>query len=141
MRNRALRRKRKKPKQAKASETKKLVVGRPILFLTLGGLLLAGAIVRLSYLERSLWLDEAWVANSIQSPTLYGALYYDDWLQTTPPLFVVMSRVIATLFGTSNVAFRILPAVAGIISILLFGFTAFRLLKPNYAVIATLFRL
>jgi len=138
MRNRALRRKRRKPKQAKASETKKLVVGRPILFLTLGGLLLAGAIVRLSYLERSLWLDEAWVANSIQSPTLYGALYYDDWLQTTPPLFVVMSRVIATLFGTSNVAFRILPAVAGIISILLFGFTAFRLLKPNYAVIATL---
>jgi 4-amino-4-deoxy-L-arabinose transferase-like glycosyltransferase len=138
MRNRALRRKRRKPKQAKASETKKLVVGRPILFLTLGGLLLVGAIVRLSYLDRSLWLDEAWVANSIQSPTLHEALYYDDWLQTTPPLFVVMSRVSATLFGTSNVAFRIFPAVAGIISILLFGFIAFRLLKPNYAMIATL---
>ena len=97
-----------------------------------------GAIMRLSYLDRSLWLDEAWVANSVQSTTLYEAFYYDDWLQTTPPLFVVMSRVITTLFGTSNIAFRIFPAVAGIISILLFGFIAFRLLKPNYALIATL---
>src|SRR5689334_949174 len=110
MRNRALRRKRRKSEQPKASETKKFVVGRPILFLTLGGLLLAGAIMRLSYLDRSLWLDEAWVANSVQSPTLHEAFYYDGWLQTTPPLFVVMSRVITTLFGTSNVAFRIFPS-------------------------------
>jgi 4-amino-4-deoxy-L-arabinose transferase-like glycosyltransferase len=138
MTNRARRRKSRKPKQSKASETKKFVGGLPVLALILGGLLLVGAIMRLSYLDRSLWLDEAWVANSVQSPTLHEAFYYDDWLQTTPPLFVVMSRVITALFGTSNMAFRIFPAVAGIISVLLFGFIAFRLLKPNYAMIATL---
>ena len=138
MTNRARQRKSRKRKQAKTSETKKFVGGLPVLALILGGVLLIGAIMRLSYLDRSLWLNEAWVANSIRSPTLNDAFYYDDWLQTTPPLFVVISRVITTLFGTSNVAFRIFPAVAGIISILLFSFIAGRLLKPNYAMIATL---
>src|ERR1041384_7072187 len=137
MTNRARRRKSSKPKQSKASEPKKFASRLPVLALILGGLLVIGAIMRLSYLDRSLWLDEAWVANSVQSPTLHEAFYYDDWLQTTPPLFVVVSRVITTLFGTSNVAFRVFPAVAGIISILLFGFIALRLLKPNYALMAT----
>jgi len=138
MRNRARRRKSSKPKQSKASEPKKFVSRLPVLALILGGLLVIGAIMRLSYLDRSLWLDEAWVANSVQSSTLHEAFYYDDWLQTTPPLFLVISRVITTLFGTSNVTFRIFPAVAGIISILLFGFIGFRLLKPIYAMTATL---
>ena len=138
MANRALRRKRRKQKQDKAFETKKIAIGRPFLFLALGGLLFVGGITRLSYLDRSLWLDEAWVANSIQSASLYQAFYYDDWLQTTPPLFIAISRLITTLFGASNVAFRILPALAGIVSILLFSFIALRLLKPSYAMIATL---
>jgi len=138
MANRALRRKRRKQKQDKAFETKKSGVGRPLLFLALGGLLLVGAITRISYLDRSLWLDEAWVANSIRSGSLYQAFYYDDWLQTTPPLFIVISRLITTLFGASNVAFRMLPVFAGIVSILLFSFIALRLLRPSYAMIATL---
>src|ERR1044071_1233527 len=99
MTNRALQRKGSKRQQAKTSEPKKSAVGRAVLVLILGGILVFGAIMRLSYLDRSLWLDEAWVANSIQAPTLTEAFYYGDWLQTTPPLFVVVSRVITTLFG------------------------------------------
>ena len=110
MANRALRRKRRKQKKDKAFETKKIAIGRLFLLLALGGLLFVGGITRLSYLGRSLWLDEAWVANSIQSASLYQGFYYDDWLQTTPPLFIATSRLITTLFGTSNIAFRALPA-------------------------------
>ena len=138
MANRAPRRKRRKQKQEKAFEAKQISTRRPFLFFALAGLLLAGVPVRLSSLDRSLWLDEAWVANSIQSASLYQSFYYDHWLQTTPPLFITISRLITNLFGTSNIAFRALPALAGIASILLFSVVALRLLKPSYAMTAIL---
>jgi hypothetical protein len=113
-------------------------MGRPLVLLVLGGLLLAGVITRVQFLDRSLWLDEAWVANSILAASLPQAIYYDDWLQTTPPLFVALTRSVAAVFGTSNVAFRALPALSGIVSVLLFSFIALRLLKPSFALIAIL---
>ncbi len=58
---------------------------------------------------RSLWLDEAWVANSIHAATLRDMFYYPDWLQTSPPMFLLFSRVAVGLWGLSNVAFRIVP--------------------------------
>jgi uncharacterized membrane protein len=85
-----------------------------------------------------LWLDEAWVANSIRAASLQQAIYYDHWLQTTPPLFIALSRLVTAVFGTSNVAFRALPALSGIVSVLLFSFLALRLLKPSFAIIAIL---
>jgi uncharacterized membrane protein len=113
-------------------------MGRPLVLLVLGGLVLAGVITRVQFLDRSLWLDEAWVANSILAPSLSQAIYYDDWLQTTPPLFVALTRLVTAVFGTSNVAFRTLPALSGIVSVLLFSFIALRLLKPSFAMIAIL---
>jgi hypothetical protein len=68
-------------------------------------------------IERSLWLDEAWVANSVLAPTLSGMFYYPDWLQTTPPLFLLLTRAVVHVFGVSNAAFRVAPlalAVAGV---------------------------
>ncbi len=67
--------------------------------------------------ERSLWLDEAWVANSVLEPTLSGMFYYPDWLQTTPPLFLLLTRAVTHILGMSNAAFRVAPlglALAGI---------------------------
>jgi hypothetical protein len=69
-------------------------------------------------IERSLWLDEAWVANSVLQPTLSGMFYYPDWLQTTPPLFLLLTRAVVHVFGTSNAAFRTAPlgmALAGVV--------------------------
>jgi len=60
-------------------------MGRSLILLILCGLLAAGVITRVQFLDRSLWLDEAWVANSIRAANLQQAIYYDDWLQTTPP--------------------------------------------------------
>ena len=111
---------------------------RPLVLLTLGGLLAAAVITRVHLLDRSLWLDEAWVANSIRASSLHQAIYYDDWLQTNPPLFIALSRLVTAVFGTSNVAFRALPALSGIVSMLLFSFIALRLLKPGFAMIAIL---
>jgi len=110
--------------------------GRYFLILVLVGLAVAGVMIRVQFLERSLWLDEAWVANSIRAASLRDAIYYDAWLQTTPPLFVALNRVITAFFGTSNIAFRLLPAFFGIASIPLFSFLALRLLKPSFAIAA-----
>ena len=113
-------------------------MGRPLVLLVLGGLLVAGVITRVQFLDRSLWLDEAWVANSIRAASLHQAIYYDDWLQTTPPLFIALSRLVTTVFGTLNVAFRALPALSGIVSVLLFSFIALRFLEPSFSLIAIL---
>src|SRR5262245_1585196 len=76
------RRHRKRRDSSRTVDTRRIVTGRPLMFLVLGGLLLAGVITRVQFLDRSLWLDEAWVANSIRAPSLQQAIYYDDWLQT-----------------------------------------------------------
>ncbi len=74
-------------------------------------------------IQRSLWLDEAWVANSLLSPNLSGMFYYPEWLQSTPPLFLLLARAAVHVFGVSNAAFRIVPlafalaAVAGMIAL------------------------
>jgi len=68
-------------------------------------------------IQRSLWTDEAWVANSILSPSISGMFYYPEWLQSTPPLFLALMRAAVHAFGASNAAFRIVPlifAVAGV---------------------------
>jgi uncharacterized membrane protein len=132
------RRQRKKRDFARTVAAGRTVTGRRLVLLILGGLLLAGVITRVQFLDRSLWLDEAWVANSILAASLPQAIYYDDWLQTTPPLFVALTRLVTAVFGTSNAAFRALPALSGIVSVALFSFVALRLLKPNFAMIAIL---
>ena len=139
MTNRATpRRQRKTQDSIRTVDAGRTVIERPLVLLVLGGLLLAGVITRIHLLDRSFWLDEAWVANSIRAPNLHQAIYYDDWLQTTPPLFIALSRLVTAVFGTSNAAFRALPALSGIVSVLLFSFIALKLLKPSFAMIAIL---
>src|SRR5262245_41095752 len=132
------RRQRKKQDSVRTVDAGRIVTGRALVLLVLGGLLLAGVITRVQFLDRSLWLDEAWVANSIRAASLQQAIYYDDWLQTTPPLFIALSRLVTAVFGTSYVAFRALPAFSGIVSVLLLSFMALRLLKPSFAMVAIL---
>src|SRR5580658_2833991 len=86
---------------------------------------------------RSLWLDEAWVANSIQARSLLGMFYYPDWLQINPPLFLLLARAAVRAVGASNVAFRAVPlamavaAAAGMLAV------SQRLLRPSFALLAT----
>src|SRR5712692_930629 len=108
----------------------------PFVSVILSVLFIAGIITRVHLLGRSLWLDEAWVANAALAPSLREAIYYDAWLQTSPPLFIVLTRFAALLFGVSNATLRIVPTLSGIASVILVSFIALKLLRPIFASIA-----
>ena len=87
-----------------------------------GGLTLLALLLRLpSLAERSLWLDEAWLANLVLTPS-WGALW-DEMLGRTlgsvrvapvPPLFVLALRAVALLTGRSELGLRLLPLAASV---------------------------
>jgi hypothetical protein len=85
---------------------------------------------------RSLWLDEVWVANSIQAPSLAGMFYYSGWLQVNPPLFLLLALGASHIFGLSNAALRIVPLALALAAVVGTLAIARRLLRPALAVLA-----
>jgi hypothetical protein len=83
-----------------------------------------------------LWLDEAWVANSVLAPSLSGMFYYPDWLQSTPPFFLLLTRAAVHIFGVSNVSFRIVPLGFSLIAAASMVALARRLLSPPFAALS-----
>jgi hypothetical protein len=77
----------------------------------IAGIVLTAAILWIGVqgIDRSLWLDEAWVANSIRATDLGEMFRGGEWLQTSPPLFLLAARVSVRTFGLSTAAFRIVP--------------------------------
>jgi hypothetical protein len=100
------------------------------------GLLLAALALGIYGIGRSLWLDEAWVANSVLAPTLSGMFYYPDWLQTSPPLFLLLTRAAVHTFGLSNVAFRLVPLAFALVAVASMMAVSRRLLSPFFGVLA-----
>ncbi len=101
--------------------------------LVAGVILLAAATLATYGMTRTLWLDEAWVANSVLERSWSGMFYYPDWLQTTPPLFLLIERAVAALLGPSNLAFRVYSAAAAVAGLVLFLMLARRVLPPSLA--------
>jgi uncharacterized membrane protein len=95
-----------------------------------------GLVLECSSLGRSLWLDEAWVANSISAPSLAGMFYYPAWLQSSPPLFLLLVRAVVAVFGLSNTVLRAVPVAMGILAALAMLLFALRILSRQYAVLA-----
>lgn len=95
-----------------------------------------GLVLRCVGIGRSLWLDEAWVANSVDARSLAGMFYYDAWLQSSPPLFLVLTRVFITAFGISNTVLRLGPLVMGILAVLSMFLFSTRFLSRQYALLA-----
>jgi len=60
----------------------------------------------------SIWMDEAWVANSVLAPTVHEMLFATKWTQSSPPLFLLAERGVAIL-GPSEPVLRLLPVAAG----------------------------
>jgi uncharacterized membrane protein len=87
-------------------------------------------------ISRSLWLDEAWVANSVHAPTLGEMFYYPGWLQTSPPLFLLLERAVVSVFGISNAAVRAVPLALELAAVGLFFAAARRLVSLPMAVLA-----
>ncbi len=99
-------------------------------------LLLAALAIGLYGIQRSLWLDETWVANSVLQPTLSGMFHYPDWLQTTPPLFLLMVRGVVETFGLSNLSLRMVPLALSLAAAAALLAAASRLASPAFAVLA-----
>jgi hypothetical protein len=87
-------------------------------------------------MRRSLWLDEAWVANSIQARSLPGMFYYPDWLQVNPPLFLLLARGAVRVLGASNEAFRAVPLLLAVTATVSMLAVSGRLLRPGFAILA-----
>lgn len=100
-------------------------------------LLLCTLALGLFGIGRSLWLDEAWVANSIHAPSLREMFYYPDWLQTSPPSFLFLSRAAINLLGLSNSSFRLVPLAFALIASAAMFALARRLLSLPFAVLAS----
>jgi len=88
-------------------------------------------------IERSLWLDEAWVANSVNAPTLGGMFYYPNWLQTSPPLFLLLARAAIRVFGLSTVVLRSVPLLLSLVAVWAMLGASRRLVLAPFAVLAT----
>jgi hypothetical protein len=104
--------------------------------LALAAIALAAAALRLRGMERPLWLDEAWVANSLLADSWRGMFFYDSWLQTSPPLFLLLARGAAGALGAANWALRLLPWLFGLAALACFAMFARRILRPAFAVLA-----
>src|SRR5215469_9187415 len=87
-------------------------------------------------LRRSLWSDEAWVANSATATSLYEVFYYPHWLQTSPPLFLLMVRASVGAFGLTALSLRMVPLVMGVVSAAVMAVIARRLWSISYGLLA-----
>ncbi len=96
---------------------------------------------RLSLMTRSVYRDEAWVVTSVLSPTLHGMFYYEKWLQSTPPFFLLLVRASVQLFGNSEIALRLVPWLAGILAILFLTRALILLFPTRLAMLGTSFLL
>jgi hypothetical protein len=86
-------------------------------------------------LGRSLWLDEAWVANSIRANSLGEMLWGGAWLQTSPPLFLLAVRGFVQAFGLSTNTLRMVPWLCMLGAAIALGFAAHRL-APRWTALA-----
>ncbi len=86
---------------------------------------------------RSLWLDEAWVANSVQAPSLSGMFYYPGWIQINPPLFLLLVRAAVRVAGASSTVFRIVPLLLACTAAIGLLALSRRLLTAPFATLAT----
>jgi hypothetical protein len=85
---------------------------------------------------RSLWLDEAWVANSIQAPSLSAMFFHTDWLQVNPPLFLLLVRGAVRAVGLSNTSLRLVPLALALLAAVSMLLLSRRVLSPAFAVLA-----
>ena len=101
-----------------------------------------GVVLRcISYARRSvLWTDEAALAGNIMERSLSDLLTIPlDYGQAAPKGFLLLEWLVTRAFGTSDLAFRLVPFVSAIVSLFLFAAIARRLLTPSGALGALLF--
>ena len=95
----------------------------------LGTALLLGLALRLRHLllRRSLWLDEAFLSLAVLDRQLSDLLVLPlPYEQTPPPLFLILSKLAAMAFGSSETVLRALPFASSALALCLFPLFARR---------------
>jgi len=106
-------------------------------------IIILGIILRLDqYLfNRSLWLDEAFLAVNVIERSFLGLfvapLEYSSHI--IPPGVLVMAKLSMTLFGNSDLVLRLFPFVCGSLSLILFYYLAKAYLSARAVPIALFF--
>jgi hypothetical protein len=85
------------------------------------GICLLGIILRIYFyvINRSLWLDEAMLALNIINRSFLELFKPLDYNQGAPIGFLILQKLFASIFGTRDYIFRLIPLVSGILSIYL----------------------
>src|SRR5215207_2180654 len=104
-------------------------------------LLVVGIALRLHlYLDqRSLWLDEIWVALNIVKRSFLGLLRPLDYAQSAPVGFLWVERLAVVLGGVNELALRAVPFIAGCLLLVALWSLARRLLDVRYAALCLAF--
>lgn len=99
-----------------------------------------GALRLIAYLgNRSLWRDEAALAMNIIERSYAGLLQPLDSYQVAPLGFLMLEKTAVLVLGSSEYALRLIPLLAGFLSLILFKQVAGRCLRPAAVTIALTF--
>lgn len=109
----------------------KALRSRELIFL----LVVIGVLLRVAqYLaNRSLWIDEAWLALNVVERPLSGLVTPLNFNQAAPVGFLFVEGIAAKALGFSEYALRLFPLLCGLVSIPAFVWVARRLLSRNAA--------
>jgi len=113
------------------------VIRRASTAFALAFVVLGGALPRLNHIDKSIWSAEAWVANSVLADSSWHMFRYSTWLQTTPPLFLLLERGTVRVAGISVASFRAIPFGLAILSLVLMAWLSRQILRPAFAVLCT----
>ncbi|HZR95653.1 MAG TPA: hypothetical protein VFA56_08155 [Gaiellaceae bacterium] len=100
------------------------------------GLGIIARVVRFAH-NRSLWGDEARLSLNLRDRTFDGLLHPLDYVQAAPTGFLLAEKAVISAFGDSEYALRLLPLLAGVVSLVLFMRLSRLLLPVVAASIAT----
>ena len=102
------------------------------------GMIIIGVILRLIQysLNRSLWIDESFIALIVTKNSFLGLLGPLDYHQVAPTGFLFIEKALALLLGNNEYALRLFPLVAGIVSLFLFYRVARHCIREEGAFIA-----
>jgi hypothetical protein len=108
------------------------------LWLLAAGLIAVGVIGRLVryFLQFPIWGDEAFVCMNFLHRDYLGLTRELDYWQVAPVLFLWLELTVVRLLGASELAVRLVPLLAGLLSLGLFWRLARSTLTPTAAVLA-----
>ncbi len=103
----------------------------------IGTIFLIGIVLRLKFYITNypLWHDECSLAMSIINKNIWEYFGLLDYNQSAPPIFMMITKLFANMFGIKEFVLRILPFICGIASIPVFYYFSKMFLDKKFALV------